>query len=76
MHDTILSSSRDTALVAVPFVVMLLMTIFRLDEAIATRKKSYSGSRLGCGLDERGEPILRDPDGTVVEPRHSRKKEG
>jgi hypothetical protein len=74
MHETILTSGRDTVLVAIPFALMVFMTVFRLDEAIATPKRSLNGRRLGCGLDEYGEPVLRDPDGQVAKLRRSRKR--
>jgi hypothetical protein len=35
MHETILKSGWDSMLFAVPFVAMLLLGFFRLDEAIA-----------------------------------------
>jgi hypothetical protein len=73
MHRMILSSGRDTLLVAIPFVVMLLITIFRLDEALSTSQGAIKRRRSVCGTDEEGEPVLRDPDGRVVTPRSPRK---
>ena len=39
MHDTILSSGRDTFLIAIPFLGLLLAALFRLDERFAAPKK-------------------------------------
>ena len=69
MHRMILSSGRDTLLVAIPFVAILLISIFRLDEALSTSQGALKRRRSVCGTDEDGEPILRDPDGRVVTPR-------
>ena len=66
MDQHILLSGRDTLLVALPFVFMLLMSAFRLDHLIAAPKPLLNRRRPACGVDESGEPILRDPDG-----RHS-----
>jgi hypothetical protein len=73
MHEDILISGRDTLLFAIPFVLMLLISIFRLDEALATPKGAMKRRRPACGLNEAGEPILRDPDGRVVRTLRPRK---
>jgi hypothetical protein len=69
----IMSSGRDTLLIAIPFVVILLISIFRLDEVLSTSNRAVKRRWSVSGTDEDGEPILRDPDGTVVTQRHPRK---
>lgn len=67
MDEThILISGRDNLLAAIPFFVLLFLSIFRLDQIIAAPRKSVSGLRHRCGLDEKGEEILCDPDGHPV----------
>jgi hypothetical protein len=63
MHDAILNSGRDTFLIGIPFLAMLLVGFFRLDELIANPKKPGKHQRPPCGLDLDGRPILCDPDG-------------
>jgi len=62
MQETMLNPGWDTLLVAVPFVVLLAMSIFRLDEVIAAPKRGRIQRRTG-GTDIDGNPILCDPDG-------------
>jgi hypothetical protein len=70
MHDAILSSGRDTFLIAIPFLGLLLAALFRLDERFAAPKKVGGPRRPPCGLDLDGRPILCDPDGRPwAEPR-------
>ena len=63
MYSTVLTSSRDSLLVGIPFLLVLLIGYFRLDEIFASRHSS--GRRRGptAGLDVDGEPLLCDPDG-------------
>ena len=64
MHDTILQSNLDSLLVAIPFIFILLVVYFRLDEVYASSKKQKTVKhRPPCGVDEDGETILTDPDG-------------
>ena len=66
MHEFYLSSTRDAVLVAVPFLAILALAIFRLDAFFTASKSSAKPAdrhRQGCGMDENGEPILVDPDG-------------
>lgn len=63
MHETILNSGRDSLLFAVPFVAMLLLGFFRLDEVVAAPKRTAGHWRIECGEDEEGQTILTDPDG-------------
>jgi hypothetical protein len=66
MHEVYLTSTGDNLLVAVPFIAVLALAIFRLDGLFTTPKDS-SGAvnkrRPGCGMDEHGHPLLVDPDG-------------
>jgi hypothetical protein len=63
VHDVILQSGLENFLVAVPFVGILLMGLFRLDEIIATSKRAKAVKRRVCGRDENGRLLLSDPDG-------------
>lgn len=65
MDHQILISSRDALLVAIPFVLILAVSVFRLDQIIALPKGSLNRRRPACGIDEFGELILRDPDGKL-----------
>jgi hypothetical protein len=73
MDQSILISSRDTLLIAIPVAFMLFMSVFRLDQIIATNKGSMDRRRPACGIDEFGEPILRDPDGQLSGPGRRKK---
>jgi hypothetical protein len=55
MFDTILNSSRDTLLVAVPCVALMLVGLLRLDERIARPRKSpgCDAPALGLGKQEK-----------------------
>jgi hypothetical protein len=63
MQDTILQSGWENFLVAVPLVGLLLMTLFRLDEMLASPKRGRAVPRPACGCDENGRVLLSDPDG-------------
>jgi len=63
VQDTILQSGWQSFLVAIPFVGVLLMGHFRLDEIIASSKRERAVKRPACGYDEAGRLILSDPDG-------------
>lgn len=79
MHEVQLNSTRDALLVAIPFIAILVLAIFRLDTIFASSKGSVrldSRRRTGCGMDENGEPYLVDPDGRVPEGRARYKQEG
>jgi hypothetical protein len=62
VHETILPSGWDTFWVAAPFITLLAMSIFRLDEAFMAPKRGRGPRRPG-GMDANGDPILCDPDG-------------
>jgi hypothetical protein len=54
----------DTALVGVPFLIMLAVGFFHLDEMVATpKKRKQQNRRPATGVDNDGLPILTDPDG-------------
>jgi len=69
MIDSIHGSSRDIFFIAIPIVFMLFMRLFHLDETLARPTPALSRRRPARGMTENGEPILRDPDGRLVEPR-------
>jgi hypothetical protein len=72
MEPHFLISNRDALLVAVPFILCLMASMFRLDRGIAQPKGSLSRRRPACGVDQFGEPILRDPDGKLSGPPRRR----
>lgn len=72
MDQHVLISGRDALLVAIPFIGLLLLSIFRLDHLIATPKAALNRRRPPCGVDEFGEPILCDPDGRLLATQRSR----
>jgi hypothetical protein len=64
MHDdAIIISSRDLLLIAIPFLGLLLMSYFHLDEVFIASKSPRKPRRPICGVDEDGRQILCDPDG-------------
>ena len=63
VQDTILQSGWGNILVGVPFVGILLVGLFRLDEIIAAPKPARPVNRPTCGCDENGHLLLSDPDG-------------
>lgn len=63
--DTIMSSDRDTMLIAIPFVFLSLMSYLKLDALLVSSKGTTRRGRLERRLDEFGEPILQDPDGQL-----------
>ena len=66
VQEPILSSTRDALLFAIPFLGLLLMGMFRLDEFFVTPKRRHLPRRPLSGVDIDGEPILCDPDGRRV----------
>ena len=68
MHDSVLNSGWQTAFVAAPFLVMLLVGIFRLDEVFVAQKQDSRRQRPASEIDEHGEPVLYDPDGRPSHP--------
>lgn len=63
MQDAILQSGWENLLVAVPFVGILLVGLFRLDELIASPKRARDVKHPARGCDENGRLLLSDPDG-------------
>ena len=63
MQDAILQSGWENLLVAIPFVGLLLVGFFRLDEIIASPNRDRTARRPFCGCDEDGYLLLSDPDG-------------
>ncbi len=63
MQDVILQSGLESFLVAIPFLGLLMVALFRLDEIIATPKRAKAVKRRVCGRDENGRLLLSDPDG-------------
>lgn len=63
MFDAVLRSDWDMVLFAVPFVGIFLISLFRLDELVASPKKKAKPRRTAFRLDRNGEPMLCDPDG-------------
>jgi hypothetical protein len=56
-------SSWDTAVLMVPFLGVLAMYMFRLDERLAAPKATPKKRRFFCGVDPEDGPYLSDPDG-------------
>jgi hypothetical protein len=65
MHETLFLPGLDSLLFDIPAIALLFAGLFRLDELIL---KPAGSSRRGPamrGVDERGDPIVSDPDGRV-----------
>jgi hypothetical protein len=56
-------SGWDTTILMVPFVGILVMHMFRLDERFSTPKASSGSRRFFCEVDPKGRPNASDPDG-------------
>jgi hypothetical protein len=63
VQDTVLQSGWGNLLVAVPFVGILLVGLFRLDEIIASPRRHNAMNRPASGCDKNGNLLLSDPDG-------------
>jgi hypothetical protein len=68
MGNQILISGRDTLLVAIPFILLIGMSVFRAGEKLGMGKKR-DGYKPSCGVEGDGEPIMRDPDGKLSRKR-------
>jgi hypothetical protein len=55
----------DTFVLSIPFVAILGMTLFRLDERFASPKGVPMRRRSFCGVDSQGRPFISDPDGQI-----------
>ena len=73
MHESVLNSGWQTALVAIPFLFMMLVGVFRLDELIVAQRQSARRQRPASGIDAGGRPFLCDPDGRPSRPLRSRR---
>jgi hypothetical protein len=73
MHELYLNSVKDTLLVAIPFIGILALGVFRLDTIFFATKEPANRRRPRCGMDKNGEPLLVDPDGkpSVARQKHS-----
>jgi hypothetical protein len=65
LQDTVLRSGWDNVVVALPFVLMLAVGLFRLDSMMAAPKTVNRRANRIVGTDENGEPIVCDPDGRL-----------
>jgi hypothetical protein len=63
VQDSILLSGRDSFLVSIPFLILLAVSIFRLDATLAVPNRPARRQPPARGIDENGEPIFTDPDG-------------
>ncbi len=63
MQDIALQSGWETFLLAAPFVGMVLVGVFRLDEIAASPKRQRGRRPRLTGNDENGRLLLSDPDG-------------
>jgi len=54
----------DTSLMVVPFLVILVMGMFGLDERAASPRRPAKTRRFFCEVDGKGRMFLSDPDGT------------
>lgn len=63
MSDAFMKSGRDAILVAIPFIALLIMGLFRLDGVFVKSRKSSKASKPPSGVDEAGRTIFSDPDG-------------
>lgn len=76
MQDAILQSGWEAVLVAVPFLAILLMGMFRLDELMATPRRRQASRRRVNGCDQEGNLLYCDPDGRPWEAEPRTKKTG
>lgn len=63
MNGIISNPGWDTLFMAIPFLIMMAVGMFRLDELIAAPKTRHSRGRKFCEIDENGRARLSDPDG-------------
>jgi hypothetical protein len=63
MHATNLLSEWDTLVIMIPFLGLMALGMFRLDERFASPKASVPRRQKFCGVDGDGAPLLSDPDG-------------
>ena len=63
MNEMILTTGRDTLLIGIPMILLMLIGLFRLDELFSRPKKTLKRRRQWCQMGEDGVPVLSDPDG-------------
>ena len=63
MQGIALQSGWETFLLAAPFVGMVLVGVFRLDQIAAAPRRDADRPRMVPGNDENGRVLLNDPDG-------------
>jgi hypothetical protein len=63
MQETVILSSRDAVLYALPLVLLLLATLFRLDEFFIVRKPPENQDKLPARAHPHHTPMCSDPDG-------------
>ena len=63
MGSADLVSGWDTTILMVPFLGILVIYMFHLDERFAAPKAPLKSRRFFCGVDPKGRPYLSDPDG-------------
>jgi hypothetical protein len=71
MDQSILISNKDTLLLAIPLLLMVFASAFRLDRIIATPKDSRNRRRTPCGVDQSDVEIFCDPDGRRSDKRRA-----
>ena len=65
----------DTLVLAIPFLGLLAMMMFGLDERSATPRRRPVSRRFFCGVDGANRAFLSDPDGTLWQKRGVRQVE-
>jgi hypothetical protein len=68
-------SGWDTSILMIPFLGVLVIYMFRLDETLATPKAAPKRRRSFCGVDPNDRPYLSDPDGRLWRRRSVRQIE-
>jgi hypothetical protein len=58
-------SGWDTSILMIPFLGVLVIYMFRLDETFAAPKAAPKRRRFFCGVDSNDRPYLSDPDGQL-----------
>jgi hypothetical protein len=56
-------SGWDTTILMIPFLAILVMYLFRLDQSVSAPKATQKKRRFFCGVDPKDRPYLSDPDG-------------
>ncbi len=69
MHAPTLISGADTMIIMLPFLALMLLVMFRLDEHFAAPKSvrkpgnKKTAARMFCEVAPDGQPFFTDPDG-------------